>query len=107
MGLYLNSDRSLKNYEELYRSDYFVDKSLIIERLNKIIGKRSKYLCITRPRRFGKTSVEYMVAAYYSKAVDSKDIFDNLNISKVNSYEENLNKYNLNYGITDILQQME
>ena len=48
-----------------------------------------------------------MVAAYYSKAVDSKSIFDNLNISKVNSYEENLNKYNLNYGITDILQQME
>ena len=95
MGLYLNSDRSLKNYEELYRSDYFVDKSLIIERLNKLIGKRSKYLCITRPRRFGKTSVADMVAAYYSKAVDSKDIFDNLNISKVNSYEENLNKYNV------------
>ena len=44
MGLYLNSNRSLKNYEELYRSDYFVDKSLIIERLNKLIGKRSKYL---------------------------------------------------------------
>ena len=95
MGLYLNSDRSLKNYEELYRSDYFVDKSLIIERLNKIIGKRSKYLGITRPRRFGKTSVADMVAAYYSKTVDSKDIFDNLNISKVNSYEENLNKYNV------------
>ena len=95
MGLYLNSNRSLKNYEELYRSDYFVDKSLIIERLNKLIGKRSKYLCITRPRRFGKTSVADMVAAYYSKAVDSKDIFDNLNISKVNSYEENLNKYNV------------
>lgn len=35
MGLYLNSNRSLKNYEELYRSDYFIDKSLIIERLNK------------------------------------------------------------------------
>ena len=95
MGLYLNSDRSLKNYEELYRSDYFVDKSLIIERLNKIIGKRSKYLCITRPRRFGKTSVADMVAAYYSKAVDSKSIFDNLNISTVNSYDENLNKYNV------------
>ena len=95
MGLYLNSNRSLKNYEELYRSDYFVDKSLIIERLNKLIGKRSKYLCITRPRRFGKTSVADMVAAYYSKAVDSKSIFDNLNISTVNSYDENLNKYNV------------
>ena len=69
--------------------------------------RKSTVTLITRPRRFGKTSVEYMVAAYYSKAVDSKDIFDNLNISKVNSYEENLNKYNLNYGITDILQQME
>ena len=95
MGLYLNSNRSLKNYEELYRSDYFVDKSLIIERLNKLIGKRSKYLCITRPRRFGKTSVADMIGAYYSKAVDSKDIFDNLKISAVNVYDENLNKYNV------------
>ena len=95
MGLYLNSNRSLKNYEELYRSDYFVDKSLIIERLNKLIGKRSKYLCITRPRRFGKTSVADMIGAYYSKAVDSKDIFDNLKISAVNGYDENLNKYNV------------
>ena len=95
MGLYLNSNRSLKNYEELYRSDYFVDKSLIIERLNKLIGKRSKYLCITRPRRFGKTSVADMIGAYYSKAVDSKDIFDNLKISTVNGYDENLNKYNV------------
>ena len=95
MGLYLNSNRSLKNYEELYRSDYFVDKSLIIECLNKLIGKRSKYLCITRPRRFGKTSVADMIGAYYSKAVDSKDIFDNLKISTVNGYDENLNKYNV------------
>ena len=95
MGLYLNSDRSFKNYEELYRSDYFVDKSLIIEHLNRLIGKRSKYLCITRPRRFGKTSVADMIAAYYSKAVDSKDIFDNLKISKSHGYSENLNKYNV------------
>lgn len=95
LGLYLNSDRSLKNYEELYRSDYFVDKSLIIEHLNRLIGKRSKYLCITRPRRFGKTSVADMIAAYYSKAVDAKNIFDNLKISKSPGYIENLNKYNV------------
>ena len=95
LGLYLNSDRSLKNYEELYRSDYFVDKSLIIEHLNRLIGKRSKYICITRPRRFGKTSVADMIAAYYSKAVDAKNIFDNLKISKSPGYIENLNKYNV------------
>lgn len=38
-----------------------------------------------------------MLGAYYSKAVDSKDIFDNLNVSNCESYEENLNKYNVLY----------
>ena len=100
MGLYLNSNRSLKNYEELYRSDYFVDKSLIIERLNKLIGKRSKYLCITRPRRFGKTSVADMIAAYYSKAVDSKDIFDNLKMCiKLNLLQNGFYNYWQNMSI--------
>lgn len=84
MAIYLNTNKSLQNYEALYRSKYFVDKSLIIENLNDCIGTSNKYLCITRPRRFGKSSVAHMLGAYYSKAIDSKDIFDTLKISQVN-----------------------
>ena len=68
---------------------------MILEKLNKQISSKGKYICITKPRRFGKSSIADMLGAYYSKAFDSKNIFDNLNISKSESYEENINKYNV------------
>lgn len=95
MAIYLNTNKCLENYKNLYRSKYFVDKSLIIENLNKLLGTSDKYICVTRPRRFGKSTVADMIGAYYSKAVNSKKIFDSLNISKSTSYKEHLNKYNV------------
>ncbi len=95
MAIYLNSDKPLINYNQLYNSKYFVDKSLMIDILNERLETSDKYICITRPRRFGKSSVADMLGAYYSKAVDSKELFNTLNISNCNSYTENLNKYNV------------
>ena len=95
MAIYLNTNRNLENYRELYNEEYFVDKSEIISLINKKINTKSKYICITRPRRFGKSSIASMLGAYYSKAVNSKEIFDELNISSSKSYIENLNKYNV------------
>ena len=95
MAIYLNTNRNFENYKELYNEEYFVDKSKIISLINKKINTKSKYLCITRPRRFGKSSIVSMLGAYYSKAIDSKEIFNELNISKDKSYIENLNKYNV------------
>ena len=95
MSIYLNTNKPLENYKDLYRSRYFIDKSLIIDRLNEVIETSDKYICITRPRRFGKSSVADMLGAYYSKGLNSKELFDNLNISKVQSYKEYLNKYNV------------
>lgn len=95
MAIYLNTDKPLENFKQLNRSRCFVDKSLIIEELNERIETFDKYVCITRPRRFGKSSVADMLGAYYSKATDSKEIFDKLKISKCRTYEDNLNKYNV------------
>lgn len=95
MAIYLNTTRPFENFKELFSEEYFVDKSEIISFINKKISTKSKYLCITRPRRFGKSSVADMLGAYYGKAVDSKEIFDKLKVSKSDSYEENLNKYNV------------
>ena len=95
MAIYLNTNQSLQNYKRLLNSKYFVDKSNIIDKINDLIDTSDCYLCITRPRRFGKSSVADMLGAYYSHAIDSKDIFDKLNVSKCESYEENLNKYNV------------
>lgn len=36
-----------------------------------------------------------MMTAYYSKGCDSKQMFSKLKISKKDSYEENLNKYDV------------
>ena len=95
MTIYLNTTNPLENYRELLNEEYFVDKSSIIEILNKRLFTKSKYICLTRPRRFGKSSVAHMLGTYYSKVVDSKCIFDKLNISKSESYKEHLNKYNV------------
>lgn len=95
MAIYLNSINPYENYKSLYRSKYFVDKSLIIDKLNEVIETSDKYICITRPRRFGKSSVADMIGAYYSKAVNSKEVFENLKISNEDNYKEYLNKYNV------------
>lgn len=95
MSIYLNTIRPLENFKELYNENFFVDKSKIISLLNERISTKGKYICITRPRRVGKSSVADMLGAYYSKAYNSKEIFDNLNISNCKSYLENLNKYNV------------
>ena len=95
MALYLNTNKPLENYKKLYRSKYFVDKSLIIEKLNELIDTSDRYLCITRPRRFGKSSVADMLGAYYSKGIDSSHVFNNLKISSTPSYDEHLNQYNV------------
>ncbi len=95
MAIYLNTSKPYESYKELVNSRYFVDKSNIIEELNERISTNDKYVCITRPRRFGKSSIINMLVAYYSKAVDSSDIFNELKISKNRKYKENLNKYNV------------
>ncbi|CUN51958.1 AAA family ATPase [Clostridium disporicum] len=95
MAIFLNTDKSFQNFKQLFKSKYFVDKSKIIEKLNERIETSDKYVCITRPRRFGKSSVADMLGAYYSKAVNSKEVFDKLKISESESYEEHLNNYNV------------
>ncbi|EFG90212.1 hypothetical protein CLCAR_0418 [Clostridium carboxidivorans P7] len=95
LSIYLNTNKPFENYRELVNEEYFVDKSSMITLLNQRISTKSKYICVTRPRRFGKSSAVDMIGAYYSKAVDSKEVFDNLNISNAATYMEHLNKYNV------------
>ena len=97
MTYFINKKILNNSFTEAYNSEFFVDKTLLIEKLNKQIKTSGKYLCITRPRRFGKTINAMMLECYYSKNADFKNIFDNLNISKCDSYEKHLNKHNVIY----------
>ena len=97
MTYFINKKILSNSFTEAYDSEFFVDKSEIIEKLNKQINKIGKYLCITRPRRFGKTINAMMLECYYSKNANFKDLFNKLNISKCSSYEKHLNKHNVIY----------
>lgn len=80
MGMYLNSMMVYDSYREIYKSPYFVDKTLMLDEIVPRIGTAEKYICITRPRRFGKSVMANMIASFLSKACDAKEIFSNLKI---------------------------
>ncbi len=93
MGIYI--DPPVAIFKELTLSDYFVDKSEIIELTNKALGSEKKCICISRPRRFGKTLTAKMLCAYYEFGIDSTCIFNTLKISKSTSYLNNINKHHV------------
>ncbi len=93
MGIYLNPKN--ENFRRTLAGDIYVDKTMMLKMLNSLIDKGNNYICISRPRRFGKTIAQNMIAAYYSKGCDSRELFKDLKISKDKSYEEKLNRYNV------------
>ena len=93
MGRYLNVDNSL--FKEDLNSDIYADKSLIIEKLNKVANKQNKFICVSRPRRFGKTMATTLINVYYSKGCDSRELFSNLKIADTPNWDKSLNKFNV------------
>ncbi len=93
MGIYLNPGND--NFKGTLRSDIYVDKTMMIDVINRFIDKENKYICISRPRRFGKTIAGNMLAAYYSKGCASADLFKGLKIAKTKNFREKLNHYNV------------
>ncbi len=92
---YLNTKAQSQLYQKIVDSQIFVDKSLMIEKISKVIGTDSSYLCITRPRRFGKTINANMLGAYFTKGYDSHPVFDKLAIAGTEGYGEHMNRYNV------------
>jgi hypothetical protein len=95
MALYLNTNAAFKDFQMLRNDRYFVDKSAMIQKVNERVNTKNRFLCITKPRRFGKTSALNMLGAYYGKAYSSKELFDHLKISRSQSYPVHMNQYNL------------
>jgi len=93
VGNIINSANMYEKFISVYDQEYYVDKSNIINEFNKLIGKDSrKYVCITKPRRFGKTSIAALLVTYYSKGINSKKIFDKFKVSKGKSLNEETKK---------------
>ena len=104
MGLYLNP--SNEDFAKCLRSQIYVDKSGLISYTNQVFLTQQCYICVSRPRRFGKTTAAAMLNAYYNRKCNSKAMFENLIISKNSSYEENMNKYDVIYlNMQDFMSQ--
>ena len=98
MAEFLNNIENTNEFNLLTKNKYFVDKTGLIGKFNVIMDEyQNRYVCITRPRRFGKSINAFMLASYYAKNLNTKNIFDKLDISKCDSYEEHLNKHNVIY----------
>ena len=93
MGIYLNPNN--ENFKAIISREIYVDKTMLIAAINRFMDRDNKYICISRPRRFGKTMASEMLSAYYSKGCDSSGIFKAFQIASDETYEEKRNHYNV------------
>ena len=63
--------------------------------MNALLYTEQRYVCVSRPRRFGKSMAANMLAAYYDKEADTRNLFSGLKISRDVSFDENINKYDV------------
>ena len=95
MSMFLNCFTVYDRYRAVLNSPYFVDKTLLLEELIPLLCQEQRFVCITRPRRFGKTVMANMIGAFFQKGADSCDIFDNLLIAGKEDYKNHLNRHNV------------
>ncbi len=95
MGVYLNSSNGYTLYKNEISKPYFVDKSGMLGELVPLVKEGSNYICITRPRRFGKTIAANMIGAFFARGQDSRPLFGGLKISGMEGYAESINQYHV------------
>ena len=93
MGIYLDSKTAYTLYNDEVNKPYFVDKSLLLKELFPLVKEGGNYICITRPRRFGKTVMANMIASFFTRACDAGTLFEPLKISQEEGYSDFLNQY--------------
>ena len=81
MGRFLNPGNEA--FSEVIHSKIYVDKTPLLEYTNKVISTTSKFICSSRPRRFGKSITAEMLSAYYSKGCDSRALFADYSIKRL------------------------
>lgn len=62
MGIYLNPGND--KFQETINSEIYVDKTELIGYTNKKLHTEQKYICVSRPHRFGKSVASKMLEAY-------------------------------------------
>ena len=91
MGSYLNPSND--NFIKALNSEIYVDKTGLIRYTNKVLNTQQQNVCVSRPRRFGKSMAANMLSAYYSRGCGSRELFAGLKIASDDSFEKHLNRY--------------
>ena len=92
---FLNRNTSGDGFREAIRGEYFVDKSWLIEFTNNKLSTKEKWICVSKPRRFGKTFALEMLDAYYTKSGNAEELFNGLKIKQSVEFYRHLNKHNV------------
>ena len=93
MGLYLNPNADA--FQMGLNTEIYVDKSLILSELNKLVSSQGNFVCLSRPRRFGKSMAGNMISAYYSKGCDTREVFSQMKLGQEPGFDKYLNKFNV------------
>lgn len=93
MGIYLNPDNT--DFQIVLNTPIYIDKTELIAYTNQIINTEQRFICVSRPRRFGKSMAANMLTAYYSRGCDSAEMFAPYKITSHTSFKKHLNKYNV------------
>ena len=92
---FLNRNKNGNGFSELLNGKIFVDKTGLIEEINEKISTKEKWVCVSKPRRFGKTMALEMLAAYYTKGIHTEQLFLPLNAAKGKTFKQHLNAHNV------------
>ena len=93
MGIYLNPAN--KGFAIAKNSKIYVDKTQLIQFTNSVLSTEQRFICVSRPRRFGKSITAQMLSAYYEKDHDSRNLFQGLRIETCDTFEDHLNQYHV------------
>ena len=93
MGIYFNPGNA--SFKQSRNSMIYVDKTNLLNFLNKRISTDDKCIALSHARRFGKSHAAGMIDAYYSLGSESSKLFDDTKIASTADYKKYLNKYNV------------
>ena len=93
MGTYVNPGNTA--FREAVNSKIYIDKTDLITYTNSVLNTKQKNICVSRPRRFGKSMAADMLVAYYSQGCDSIELFAGTKIEDAQSFRLHLNRHNV------------
>ena len=88
MGMYLNPGSIC--FEMIVNSKILIDKTPMIAYLNSLMNTSQRFVSVSRPRRFGKTTAADMICAYYDRETDSASMFSGLKLAETEGWNSNL-----------------